>query len=319
MVTEHCCPRVSKEAIVLGADGIHVDVLCKRRNVSLPFKNVYYWRTRDDLMRQLSRLTGYDVWHVHNEPNWPLQACLDTPGRPPVVWDIHDLDFVRYHAPRGPEAGLAMMADARIVPCRGYADALGTGTVVYSMVPRGLFTWHDDPVDLVVLDGHVNVDKRAHAPWLDYRDVLTRFEAATGKPVVVQSGERRHGLTHQNSKAILCEKADFSGLFHRLRMFRWGLVGGGVPCPQWDVAMPNKLFEYLACGVVPVCLWASEAAEYVTERGVGVVIDSPEDAAKKLTKQRWKKCREAIRKQWDDFALESRVPTIKSVYENVTA
>lgn len=263
-----------------------------------------------------------DVIHAHNEPNWIIGAALVSHVAP-VVFDVHDLDLVRYshHAAMtdarvNAERQLVEQSHAVIVPCKGYADVLDRGTVIYSLAEKRYVDFGEPDCDGLLLMGHVSVGA-THAPWLDYRAVGKRF-AAAGYPLYVQYGGRG-GMTTENSRAVILQPCPYDDMMARLGHWRWGLVAGGVPCAQWNVAMPNKLFEYMARGVVPVVLWADEAADYVEKHGCGVVIASPEKARQRLTMSAWKKCRAAMERMRDQLAMESQASKLAGVYEEAIA
>lgn len=258
-----------------------------------------------------------DVVHAHNEPNWIVAAALVS-NVAPVVFDVHDLDLVRYShheamtgARVDAERKLVEQSHAVIVPCKGYADVLDRGTVIYSMAEKRYVKFGEPDCDGILLMGHVSVGA-THAPWLDYRSVGKRF-ADAGCSLYVQYGGRG-GMTTENSGAVILQPCPYDDLMARMGHWRWGLVAGGVPCAQWNVAMPNKLFEYMACGVVPVVLWADEAADYVEKHGCGVVIASPEKARQRLTMSAWKKCRAAMERMRDQLAMESQASKLAGVY-----
>jgi len=312
MVTHYCCSRVIKEAAALKDGGDHwIGVLTNKKGAAPVFDGVYYYNDIATFERQVRRIKA-DIYHCHNEPNWPTEVTLRiNPG--PVIYDVHDLDFVRFGGPADWEMGLVGRADGVIVPCRSYQKALGDkGAVVYTMVPRGYIHWNSRPEDGMIMAGHVrNNDPRA--AWLDYRDVCLRFRKAW-KPLFIQPSDEKQDTKFENSAAHVLRTASYDGMMHNIRRFRWGLCSGGVPNPQSDMSMPNKLFEYLVSGTVPVVMWEREAAEYVTKYGVGVVLAEPEDAPKKLTEKAWKDCRRNLKRLQDTFTMETQVGAILRTY-----
>ena len=314
MVTEHCCPRVLKEAVALRGAGHWVGVLTNKLDLGHVFDGIWYYNDPVSLEANLRRIEC-DVIHVHNEPLWPCEVCINV-AVAPVVFDIHDLDFVRWGRPPGPELTCVAACDGVIVPSESYRAAIGgVGEVVYSMPMEDGIRWADNPLDALVMEGHASVDKGTKgSPWLDYREVALRFAKSRNQPLFIQTAEANHGLTYYNSRTIVMESTSYDGLCDRMPHFRWGLVSGGCRHAQCDAGMPNKLFEYLTWGVVPVVMWEKEVAEFVEKYGVGIVADSPEDAAKKMTKTTWQKCRKAIKRLQHEFTMESQLPKIEAVY-----
>lgn len=339
MLAEGSCGRVQKMAVAARAAGIDrvslVTAHCEapgHRKVLGYYDEIRHYppsvfaagglgqqpgKNAVEIIRCHLRELQPDIIHVHNEPNWIVGAALVSKAAP-VVFDVHDLDLVRYshldaqtEERTKSERDLVEQSHGVIVPCKGYADVLGRGKVIYSMTERRYVRMGKPDCKGLLLMGHVAVDA-AHAPWLDYTDVARRF-AAVGWPLFVQYGGKG-GMTTVSSGATILQPCPYEDMMLRLGRFRWGLVSGGVPCAQWKVAMPNKLFEYLACGVVPVVMWADEAAEYVRKHGVGVVLNSPEEATSKLSNTAWQKCRTAIEKMQGSLCMESQAGKLMGVY-----
>ncbi|HUU93164.1 MAG TPA: hypothetical protein VM238_18375 [Phycisphaerae bacterium] len=319
-ISDNCCIRVKKMAMAARSRGKHWIGSLSIQNVSLGdyFDEAYYFHDPDSLAWQARRIQA-DVYHVHNEPNYLVAKAIESQCGP-VVWDVHDLDLVRFdHMPGAQnseqeERMLAAHAEAVILPCKRYREILGLGTVLYSFCGKRHFGWNDDPKENLVLQGHVNADNRA-GYWLDYRYVSEAL-ARVGVDLHIQPAGHSTGITYDTSRALQYHFVPYEAMLEIISKHRWGLVCGGVPCPQWQAAMPNKLFEYLARGVVPVVLWADEAAEFVTKRDIGVVLEKPEDAAKVLTEGTWQRCRKNLKRIRKDLMAETQGVKLIAIYEH---
>lgn len=71
---------------------------------------------------------------------------------------------------------------------------------------------------------------------------------------------------------------------HVLGRYGWGWAGfnSSLNGPHLDTALPNKAFEYVACGVPFLCLPHTALADMARDWGVGLVVDRPEDAAEAI-------------------------------------
>ncbi len=106
---------------------------------------------------------------------------------------------------------------------------------------------------------------------------------------------------------------DYDNLISCLTRHDWGLVGNSFPCSEWDVAFPNKLFEYIAACVPVVAFNAEECAKFVEENEIGIRINSLEE----LT-SRWKeheKFRTNLIKKRREFFMENHTPKLIEFYE----
>ena len=55
-----------------------------------------------------------------------------------------------------------------------------------------------------------------------------------------------------------------------MRSFGFGIVGSQQKMDLMYAAMPNKLFEYIHCGVVPLIFNMGEASQYVKDHQIGL-------------------------------------------------
>ena len=107
----------------------------------------------------------------------------------------------------------------------------------------------------------------------------------------------------------------YHGLLLNLQSHDWGLVGNVVQTPEWDIAFPNKMFEYIAAGVPVVAINAPQCAEFIKEHGFGIEVESIEELA-----SRWSD-HEAIRKTLiknrQKFIMEAHIGKLKSFYHKI--
>jgi len=82
--------------------------------------------------------------------------------------------------------------------------------------------------------------------------------------------------------------------------------------------MPNKLFEYLAAGVVPIVMNAKEPAEYVKKHDIGVVVDSIDELCYAVTNNLlYHTYLKKVMEKREQFLMDSQVPKIIKLYEKV--
>jgi glycosyltransferase involved in cell wall biosynthesis len=89
-------------------------------------------------------------------------------------------------------------------------------------------------------------------------------------------------LLYQGLGVFLSPYMPYPVMLNGLQMHGFGLVGAFTSFPLMEAAMPNKLFEYIANGVVPVVLNATEAAQFVTANKCGIVLTSQDHLEEQL-------------------------------------
>jgi hypothetical protein len=94
-------------------------------------------------------------------------------------------------------------------------------------------------------------------------------------------------LKHYGETAFIHRPLLYEELLDAVGKHDWGLVGNTVKTREWDVAMPNKLFEYMATGVPVVSMNAADCSKFVKDTGVGISVDGPEELG-----ERWKEHRD---------------------------
>ena len=111
----------------------------------------------------------------------------------------------------------------------------------------------------------------------------------------------------------------FGQLLKALRLHGFGIVGTSAGNPLMHAALPNKLFEYLSQGVVPIVFNADQAALFVEQEGVGYVVREPSDLADLAAnaEPRWKAARERAWAKRHTWTMAHHVKRITRLYQAV--
>lgn len=291
MVSDHGCIRVVKEALALQGRGHWVEILSRREPFAFNrFDRVTLWHDREQLTRAV-RDSRADVVHVHNEPDWLVCAARAGTHRP-IVFDIHDLDSLRMQ--RAPDADeVAAFADADgfvhvSAPCQQAAETahpehIGKPSTVLSCYVNEEFYPREVPrssPDCLVYEGGLSGGEETADPGTvlmrDYRPWVTAAIEA-GFHVGLCGATPLDGYPYANLGAVRWGPLPYPAMLRSLRPYGWGMVGAVPDMPLMQAAMPNKLFEYLSQGVVPVVYHADTAAQFVEAHGIGVRIDGALD------------------------------------------
>jgi hypothetical protein len=302
MVSHHGCIRVIKQSLALLSNGHQVEIAAQQA----PFgynrlDALLIWNDGEQLQRVV-RSSCADVFHVHNEPDWMVAAVKDAAEGRPVVYDIHDLESMRWQREPDEDELEAFDAADGIVhvsePCRLAAER-----------------WHGNGKPAIVLPPYVNEEFVKTVPesvsWsalayegglssdapvtygengqpnVNMRSYLSVVEAFIGQGYSVYlfapDGQLSYAdLTYENLGAFVARGSVYPVMLAGLRASGFGLVGSVVSAPLMEAAMPNKLFEYVSQGVVPVCLNAGTAADYVESLGVGIRLNGLDNLREQL-------------------------------------
>lgn len=346
MVAGHACIRVQKMAIPLIEKGHDVHLVAMK----IPSFHEQYktFTFCNDLGQMLDALKLYakgadaDVFHCHNEPSWFVSALKEITDKP-VILDVHDsylarstkeaateaLDkgerHVRVHAE---ERNNFQLADALIFPGDDFREVVTSefrleqpALTLPSYVPDRYYRystldWHGG----LVYEGKVNLpeETKGASKGFDYCDYteMSRRTKAIGMDFHLYAARTDEKFKkHYGDYAFVHEPLRYEDLLNSVTRHDWGLVGNSTKTREWQVAMPNKLFEYLASGVPVVSMNADHCSRFVQETGVGISVEGPEELA-----DRWKEHREVRKKVFKErkaWSMNAHIHKLESFYEEV--
>lgn len=335
MLSEHCCARVVKQGLALKKRGVEVHYMQRRISnpafmPSMDFMSEYV--SDEHLAEKLSRLNGYDLIHVHNEPDSIGVVAKQVRPDLPVIFDAHDLFSVRMGAIFPDERFVFSNCDGFIFPSEGYqAHAREThnfdkpSCVVYSM-PNEDFITDEQPalLNAIGYEGGLRIPETFEGPdefkYHSYRDFRETFRYITKRlsiPMIVFPANVDIMNDYQDTGPMFFPTLDYVTLMKTLPALSWGLVGGPEPgIKQWDTAMPNKLFEFIAAGVPIISINGSEIQQFVERWQVGVSLDSLDEIPSILGKHQ--ELRRNVYFLQRRFTMENEVGKVVNLYREVT-
>jgi glycosyltransferase involved in cell wall biosynthesis len=295
MISKRQCIRVLKEGLALTSLGHKVIGVTSQTSFghNLLDATVLY-QNNFDLQRTVKAIDPIvDIYHAHNEPDNFVRLIKEISDKP-VVWDAHDIESLRVGGKQDQdEIDSFSMADAFVhvsEPCRAYAEKMYGSSkpslVLYSWVneqftPKGIClrpSW-----STFCYEGGLSVqgfeqDGDTHGVNLRWWYPVFQLLIQNGYNVVAfGAGDDYGDLLYQELGVFLQPNVPYPIMLNGMQPCGFGLVGAFTSFPLMEAAMPNKLFEYISQGVVPVVLNASEAAKFVTENECGIVLQSPEN------------------------------------------
>ena len=288
-VTKICCSRVLREAYCLKKRGWDVRLLTR----NLPFSaygifksdEIVRWWDEETLERVLkSSQADGDLYHVHNEPSWPVSMVKRITGKP-VVFDVHDLWYGLTGEKRDDEQQAFDDADGVIhvsgqygAPANEAYGYAGRWCVVRSFIPRA---WMREPKrghGLVYEGGALAPRQLREHPALAHRDLTDIIRSAMKRyPVTMYIPQNQDGRTfYRLLGAETPSPTDFFALLGRLTGFEWGLSvfprGTHV-----DASDPSKMQDYLAAGLPVIGTEGTAFGRFVKDEGIGVTVVPGED------------------------------------------
>jgi glycosyltransferase involved in cell wall biosynthesis len=305
-----------------------------------------WWRLEEleaDLVAVIDEFAP-DVVHCHNLPDQlTVLACEIVGGRIPVVHDVHDLQSLRstpyedgFGEPDDPlalERAAVEGATALVLvsePMREEVAAryrLPSNVEVFPnyVLRRDLpveLPPHDDGATVVpsiVYQGTLSVNGGHY----DLRDAFTAIVKA-GFPLHVhpsRDAPEYRALADGLPGMYVHEPVDPATLLATLPRYDLGWAGFNTArnAAHLDTVLPNKLFEYLGCGLPVLTLGHRALADFLAEEGVGASLSSLDDLVGQVAALDLPALRRRVAETRGDFTVEGAIDRIVGLYREVTS
>lgn len=282
-----------------------------------------------------------EVVHGHNLPDRLTVAALElTAGAVPVIHDVHDLQSLRrtpyedgWPEPADPlalERAAVEGATAVIAVSPEMVDELRAR---YRLPPTLVFPnyalardlpaelppperRHDGPLRLVYQGtlssngGHY--DLRGIFAALVAGGVELDVYPARPSPDYASLADRLPGLR-------LCDRLDPRQLLRVLPGYDLGWAGfnAELNAAHLDTVLPNKLFEYLGCGLPVLTTGHRALRRFVAELGVGVDVGSPDGVAGRLADLDLAALRRRVAEVRAGLTVEASIRPVLDLYKTV--
>lgn len=348
MVSGHACIRVHKMTAPLVQDGYKVHLITKKMPPN--FSTYYYSTSKCDSTSQIiDAIKVYaktaDVFHCHNEPSWFVTAVKEVCGVP-VILDVHDSyvgrvtdeevdrmmpkegyqKIFRYTAE---ERNNFQLADGLVFPGKAFADMVCDAyslkqprLVLPSYLPRAYYQYNAPGwLGGLVYEGRVDLPNKEDPGqeygfrYADYLDVAKQCKDLRIDFHVYSSRSDDEFIELYKDVAYLHPPHPYHGLLLNLQSHDWGLVGNITKTPEWEVAFPNKMFEYIAAAVPVVAINAPECGKFIEEFGFGIKVDSLEELAARWSEH--EEVRKTLIKNRQKFVMEAHIDKLKHFYDDM--
>jgi glycosyltransferase involved in cell wall biosynthesis len=304
-----------------------------------------WWKLDSRPVAELSDLVERfkpDVVHSHNLPDELTVAALEAArGRVPVVHDVHDLQSLRrtpyedgFPEPENPlrlekqavegSAGLIAVSDELLGEIQA-RHALPERTLVFpnfalardlpERLPARDVSGHG-PASLVYQGtlatngGHY--DLRELFMRLAESEVTLDVHAARDVPEYGRLAQDLSRLTYHPP----LEPTELLRLLPRYD-FGWAGFNDGLNAAHLDTALPNKVFEYLGCGLPVLTLGHRAIKRFVEEHGVGIALESVADLETRLGEEDLATLRQRVEEARPALTVEANIRRLTDFYESL--
>lgn len=285
-----------------------------------------------------------DVVHSHNLPDRLTVSALDVlGGRVPVIHDVHDLQSLR----RTPyEDGFPEPADPLLLEKQaiGGCHAL---VVVSEQMAEAIATGHGLPERTITFPNYaVASDLPVSIPPPDRRregrirlvyqgtlstngghyDLRQLFRRIVDEGVSLDVYPARRAPEYEAlaraSPGMTCHTMlSPRQLMELLPQYDFGWAGFnvGLNAAHLDTALPNKLFEYIGCGLPVLTLGHRALADFVLQRGVGVSLPTLDGLANQLERLDVTALRQRVAEAREFLTVEANIGRITALYDELAA
>ncbi|MBD0291882.1 MAG: hypothetical protein ICV74_11550, partial [Thermoleophilia bacterium] len=280
--------------------------------------------------------------HSHNLPDTLTVLANGLVDGMPVVHDVHDLQSLR----RTPyENGFAQPRDAGELERAAVEESAALVTVSdellaelarrYRLPQRSLVfpnyaLARDLPAELpvrpppdasrprIVYEGTLSTNGGHY----DLREIFRALveEGATLDVYPNRAVPEYHALAGRLPGLTVHEALEPAALLRVLPRYDFGWAGfnQALNKAHIDTALPNKLFEYLGCGLPVLTLEHEAMRRFLEERAVGIVLRDPHDLRAELSRSDLEALRHRAAETRRDVTVEANIASLVALYAAAT-
>lgn len=341
-ITEHCCIRVVKQAIVLKKLGHRVHLIASDPNSVNVFSSVHIYKSPFHLEQVIKSLGPVvDIWQVHNEPSWPAILVREVLPDAKLLIDAHDTNHWRVDDNVTQDLlhedvawfmfdSALKVVDGVVVPSRKCQEDIALRTdapvaVVPSACPMSEFRYQDQSFigGLVSQGGHASPGEILPGHPEHWRDYTELYSQVRGRRQVFAYSPnfKLDGVEpidkHYISLGAKIGHLRYDQLLDQVAMHSWNLSGNLGKAKVWDYALPNKFFDAIAAGIPSVSFGTAMVDEIIAEHGIGISCASVDEMIEQWDRRI--EIRAVLLKKRRLFAMESYIGTLVDLYKKVLA
>ena len=324
-VGNHCCIRLVKEAVALISKGyeVHLVGFHKPNACEEDFASFSLCQNNRQLLDTLRLHKDADLFHVHTEPYHLVMAIREAGITKPIILDMHDSMEWRTDDPAkhvGEERLAISMSDGLVFPSKMCRD-ITNPSLPHCILPPYVNERFYKLLDHLRLGG-IALNGKADPPkeydfmdYCKYEKLAKELKEAQIPFHIYTVWQNTEHLKFYEAISLPKPTLPYNSLLKSLGHHDWGLCGNLGQFKEWDVAMPNKLFEYLAAGIPVIAMNCKSVEEFVQEHQVGICVKSVQEI-----KDRWDerfKCQANVFKTRQKFTMENNISILEKLYAEV--
>jgi len=297
-------------------------------------------------LREIIRTYAIDLIHSHNAPDTLTNLCIDLfGGTIAIIHDVHDLLTIRetsyedgFNNERSRErwqeeerlaierSNAVITVSDEIVHIARQRYSLPRLTHVFpNYVPRRFIPVHVRPVQVkppsrplrIVYEGCLS-NNHGH---YDLADI---FQAVANEGIEIHLYPARdnphyRALGDENLYIFYHEHCPPAKLLEEITQYDFGWAGFNATRNKahLDTVIPNKLFEYITCGL-PVISFPHKSLQHFLERyQVGIVVDQIAGLETKLRSPTTAAIRSNVLAQRNNFTTEANIGQLVNIYRQL--
>lgn len=333
-VGHHCCVRMAKEFIALKEKGHTVHGVGFKTPIFSEILDSFVVVNDHDKFKNVLNLHkkagSVQLVHVHNEPNWLVSCVKEVFGDSvPIVLDVHDSMYYRSSSDECKSAaerlafslsdGFVFVSDKCKEMSLEQMSEVKPNCVLASHVNKRFYKYKDWKwVGGLVYEGLTAMKGKSpdFMLYADYRDLAIKCKEI-GLPFHLYTVGWEKEKEEYYKDAIFGGTQHYGDLCKILGHHDWGLTGNIIEYRDWNVAMPNKFFEYMAGCIPIVAMNAENVGNICKEYGIGISVKSCEEL-----KDRWEErqqCQNNVIKWRGEFAMENHIYKLENLYKELLA
>jgi glycosyltransferase involved in cell wall biosynthesis len=307
----------------------------------------------DNLEGDIKRLVNkFDplVIHSHNAPDFLTISAIEAVNREvPVIHDGHealtlretgyyasdDEETIRNKYPRQ-EKIANERSDGRIYVTEGVRDYIQErydvdrskdmvfySYVCQSMVPSRLrrkLSDKDGQTHIVYIGTVTSIVKDSHYDLREtFREIAKqRIHVHMYVTIWGTKDKAYHRLAEENNFIHYHGHLDQKALLYEITQYDFGWAGFNVNPKNrkhLDVALPNKVFEYIACGLPVLAFPHRNISGFLNRHKVGLVFDSVDEMASQLQNGKLESVKKNVLNARYEFTVEKNISKLTQYYE----
>jgi len=323
VVSHRLCSRTMKQMVAL-KDHVELHLITHTIPESDIFKTVSFFHSAEGLKDALTRYKDMEIIHAVSEPSWVVIACKEILPEKKIVLDWHDAQIWRSEKAEDSsteERLVSRWVDGIIVPSHSCKVLIDTKLPCIDLPPycndQSISYQSWGYIGGIVYEGRVDVpEMKEFMNYCKYVDLCKEFDQA-GIAFSIYSPFSEKPKHKEIYKDICSWNRGMphNEMINIMGVYDWGLCGNLKEYREWDVAMPNKLFEYLSAGIPVIALNARETGEFIEYHGVGISVKTVDEI-----KERWderEECQRNVMLKRNQFTMEKHIEKVLDLYKEV--